>query len=207
MPFLAELAHEVGGHRHRLRRSIIEGPEGVTVALAGGERGVEANANHVDDLVLAEHGLAGEAYVGEKPALVCVDIVLDHELLGLAASYVGLGFVIRHDELDRPAVDAAGLVDAIDRHLRADQSRLAASGRGSGERLERADLVRLRLAEGGLPRGRHQHGGAERARAISDEATACHLAAVPEFIAPIRCCLVVNHCCSSGIGCRFVARY
>ena len=51
-------------------------------------------------------------------------------------------------ELDRPAVDAAGLVDAVDRHLQADQRGLAAGGGRARERLQRADLVGLGLAEG-----------------------------------------------------------
>ncbi len=101
-----------------------------------------------------------------------VDLVLDHQLLGLAAADVGLGFVVRDDELDRPAIDAARLVDAVDRHLDADQGGLAAGRAGARERLQRADLVGLGLAEGGLPRRRHQHGRAQRARArraISDQ--------------------------------------
>ena len=36
-----------------------------------------------------------------------VDLVLVQELLDLAASDVGLGLVVGHDQLDRPAVDAA----------------------------------------------------------------------------------------------------
>ena len=64
-----------------------------------------------------------------------VDLVLDQKLLDLAASDVGLGFVVRHHDLDRPAVDAAGLVDAVDRHLHADQRGLAAGRARARERL------------------------------------------------------------------------
>ena len=36
-----------------------------------------------------------------------VDLVLDQQLLDLAAPDVGLRLVVRHDQLDRPTVDAA----------------------------------------------------------------------------------------------------
>ena len=55
-----------------------------------------------------------------------VDIVLDQQLLDLAAGDVGLGLVVGDHDLDRPAIDAAVLVDAVDRHLQADQRGLAA---------------------------------------------------------------------------------
>ena len=125
-----------------------------------------------------------------------VDLVLHHELLGFAASYVGLGLVVRHDELDRPAVDAAGLVDAVNGHLGADQSRLAARGSGSRQRLQRADLVWLRLPKGASPGGGHQHGRAERSCScapVSDRAAAGNLAAVPEFLPPILRGVLVDH--------------
>ena len=102
-----------------------------------------------------------------KPPCVGVDLVLDHELLGLAAADVGLRLVVGDDQLDRPAVDAARLVDAVDRHLHADQRGLAAGRRRARQRLQRADLVGLGLAEGGPPRRRHQHGRAERAGAAA----------------------------------------
>ncbi len=147
-------------------------------------------------LCLLEHRHAGEADVGEEAADVDVDLVLDHQLLGLAAADVGLGLVVGDDELDRPAIDAARLVDAVDGHLHADQRGLAAGGGRARERLQRADLVGLGLAEGGAPRRRHQHGRAERAgagRAVSDQPAARDLAAVPEFLAPILRFLIVSH--------------
>ncbi len=50
-----------------------------------------------------------------------VDIVFEQQFLDLAARNVGLGLVVRDHDLDRPAVDATVLVDAVDRHLQADQ--------------------------------------------------------------------------------------
>src|SRR5262249_48792847 len=126
-----------------------------------------------------------------------------------AAPDVGLGLVVRHDQLDWPTVDAAGLVDAIDRHLHADQRGLAAGGASTGKRLLGTDLVGLGLAEGGLPRRRHQHGRAERAGrgprvgrpgapgaggAVSDHPAARDLAAVPELLTPILRFRLVSHC-------------
>ena len=83
----------------------------------------------------------------------------------------------------RPLMPPA-LVDAVDRHLQTDQRGLAAGRAGARQRLQRADLVGLGLAEGRLPRRRHQHGRAERARrcAIADHAAARDLAAIPEAV-------------------------
>ena len=48
-----------------------------------------------------------------------VDEILDDELLRLTTSYIGFGLVIRYNEFDRSAVNAARLIDAVDGHLRA----------------------------------------------------------------------------------------
>ncbi len=69
-----------------------------------------------------------------------VNLVLDQELLGLAAADVRLGLVVGDHDLDRPAVDAARLVDAVHRHLQANQRGLAAGGTRAGQRLQRPIL-------------------------------------------------------------------
>src|SRR6516164_1893053 len=141
-------------------------------------------------------GMQARQMLEEAPD-VHVDLVFDQQLLDLAAPDVGLGLVVRHDQLDWPTVDAAGLVDASDRHLHADQRGLAAGGASTGKRLLGTDLVGLGLAEGGLPRRRHQHGRAERAggcRAVSDQPAARDLAAVPELLTPILRFRLVSHC-------------
>jgi len=107
VPLLAHLADQEGRKRHRLSRGVVERPECVPTALAGRDSGVKAHTDHVDDLVLLPDRHAGEAYVRQKATLVDVDFVLDDQLLRLAPSDVGLGLVVRHDELDGPAVDAA----------------------------------------------------------------------------------------------------
>ena len=56
------------------------------------------------------------------------------------------------------------LVDAIDGHLKPDERGLAAGGGGAGQRLQRADLIGLGLAERRAPGRRHQHRCAQRAR-------------------------------------------
>ena len=81
----------------------------------------------------------------------------------------------------------AGLVDAVDRHLHADQGGLAAGRRRARQRLQRAELERLGLPEGVAPRRGHEHRGAERAGAPprhAEEAAPRDLAAVPECPAP-----------------------
>ena len=54
-----------------------------------------------------------------------------------------------------------------------------------GQRLLGADLVGLGGAEGGAPRRRHQHHGADRAAAPADDAAARDLAAVPDVLGPL----------------------
>src|SRR5262249_60226034 len=107
----------------------------------------------------------------------------------------GFGPAVRYDQLDPPTIDAAGLVDAIARHLHAHQCGLAAGSASTGKRLLSANLVGLRLAEGRLPRRRHQHARAERARgrAVSDQPAAGDLAAVPERLTPILRFRLVSH--------------
>ena len=123
-----------------------------------------------------------------------VDLVLDQQLFGLAAADVGFRFVVRDDHLKRPAVDAAGLIDAVDRHLQADHRGLAAERRRARERLQRTDLVRLGLAECGAPWRRHQHGRAQRAAAPADQRAARHLAAVPDVLRPGFVFPFFSHC-------------
>ena len=77
VPFLAELVNEVWREGHRLRRRVVERPKTVLVALRGGQRGVETDADDVDDFEFLEHRHAGEADIGEKTPDMHVDFVLD----------------------------------------------------------------------------------------------------------------------------------
>ncbi len=187
VPLLAHLVDHVRRRRHRLGRRVVERPEDVPAALGLGDRRVQAHADHVDGLGLFEDGHAGQADVGEVAALDEVDLVLEGELLRLTTPDVGLGFVVDHDGLDRPAVHAPALVDALHRHDRADQRRLAAGGGGAGERLHHAHLVGLGLPERLAPRRRHQDGSAQRTgrrRAHAEKRAARRLAAPPELFGP-----------------------
>ena len=187
VPLLAHLVDEVRRDRDGLRRRVVERPEDVAAALARGDRGVEANADHPDRLVLLEDRHARQTDVREVAALGDVHLVLEHELLGLAAAHVGLGLVIGDDQFDRATVHATRVVDPLDRHLGADQRGLAAGRARAGERLEHADLERLGLAEGVAPRRRDQHGRADRAgrrRRERQEFPARRLAAPPHVLRP-----------------------
>ena len=147
-------------------------------------------------LASSNTGMQARQTLERKPPSCASMLSSTTQLLGLAAADVGLGLVVGDDQLDGTAVDAADLVDAVDRHLHADQGGLAAGGRRARERLQRADLVGLGLAEGGAPRRRHQHGGAERAggrRAIAEQPAARDLAAVPEIFGPILLFPILSH--------------
>src|ERR1700747_25356 len=134
----------------------------IAIALGGGQRRVEADTDHVDYLGLLEDRHAGQADIGQKAAHMGVDLIFDSKLLGLAPAYVGLGFVIDHEKLERPAVDAAGLFEGVDGHLQPDQRSLAASSGRPRKRLKRADLIGLFGPESGAPWRWHQHGGSKR---------------------------------------------
>ena len=187
MPLLRDLVDEVRREGHRLRRRVVERPEHVAAALRRRDRRVQAHADHEDRLVVLEHGHAGEADVREVAAFADVDLVIDHELLGLATADVRLRLVVGDDELDGPAVDATGFVDAVRGELRADQRRLAAGGAYAGQRLKHADLERPRLAEGLAPRRGHQHRrahGAGRGCGEAEELAARRLSAPPHVTGP-----------------------
>ena len=164
MPFLAHLVDEIGPERDGLGRRVIVRAEAVAVALAGGDRRVEADADHVDDLVLLVERHAGEADVGQHAADIGVDLVLDQQLLGLAAADIGLQLVVLGDQLDLAAENAAALVDALDGDLQSDQSGLADRGRTAGKRLDAADLVRARCRQGVAQRRRPPPTPARRPR-------------------------------------------
>src|SRR6266850_7046350 len=187
VPLLAHLVDQVRRDRDGLRRRVVERPEDVPAALAGSDRGVQADTDHPDRLVLLEDRHARQADVGEVSTLGDVDLVLEHELLGLATAHVGLRLVVGDDQLDGPAIDATRMIDTLDGHLGADQRGLAAGRAGAGERLEHADLVRLGLTERVTPRRRDQHGradGAGRRRRNRQELPARRLAAPPHVFRP-----------------------
>src|SRR5262249_6309278 len=150
----------------------------------GGQRGVETDADHVDDLGLFPNRHASKTDVGQKAADMHVDIAFLHHLGGLLPRYRRRAFVVDNDQFDRAAVNAAGTVDAVDRHLQSDNYGLAAGGAGAGQRLLRADPERLGGAERGAPRLRHQHHGADRAATPTDQGSARELAAIPDVFSP-----------------------
>src|SRR5262245_6735406 len=187
VPLLAHLVDEVWRDRDSLSGRVVEGPEDEAAALGRRDRGVQANADHPDGPVLLEDRHAGEADVREVAALGDVDLVLEDELLGLAAAHVGFRLVIGDHQLDGPTIDPAGVVDSVDRHLGTHQGGLPAGRRRSGERLENTDLERLGLTERLAPGRRHQHGGAHRTRRGGRETqkpTPGGLAAPPQIFSP-----------------------
>ena len=130
-----------------------------------------------------------------------VDIVLLHHLRSLLAGNGRRAFVVGDDQLDRTAIDAAGGIDAVGRHLQADDGGLAAGGAGARERLLGADFKRLGSAEGGAPRRRHQHHGADRAAAPADQGAARNLAAIPDVFGPFLVLPLLSHRKSSHWSC------
>ena len=112
----------------RLRRRVIVQAEGVAVARRGGERGVEAHRDHVDDLGVLPDRHAGKADIRQEAADMNVDLVVLHHLDGLLPGDGGRALVVDDIEFDRAAVDAAIGIDAVGRHLQTDDRGLAAGG-------------------------------------------------------------------------------
>src|SRR5262249_33026298 len=193
VPLLAHFADQIRRERHRLRGGVIGRTEAIAVAFACRQRRVEAYADDVDDPRLLPDRHALEAYVGEEAADLHVDLDIVDQLLRLAAGDVGLRLIIGDHKLKRPAVDAAGFVDAIDRHRDADQRGLAAGSPGARKRLYGADLVWPGLAESRAPRRRHQYGCAQHAGAPPDQVAAGHLAPVPELACFLVVVLIITH--------------
>src|SRR4029453_12098339 len=141
VPFLAHLVDQVRSDGNGLGRRVVEGPEDVPAALSGCDRGVQADTDHPYGLVLLEDRHAGQADVREVAALGDVNLVLENNILRLAAPDVGRRLVVGDDQLDGASVDAARLVDPLDGHLRADQGGLPARRARAGERLAGGELV------------------------------------------------------------------
>jgi hypothetical protein len=106
--------------RDRLRRRVIVDAEAYAVACRGRQRGVEAYADHVDDVGVVPHRHAGDADVGQEAADMNVDIILLHHLRGLLTGDSRRTFVVGDHQFDRTAVNTAVAVDAVHGHLQAD---------------------------------------------------------------------------------------
>ena len=162
MPLLADLVYQVGRKRHRLRGGEIERPKGIAVAVRGGNRGVETDANHVDDAGAPVFRYARDAYVAHEAALPHVNAVAGKQLAGLADPRSRLALGVLDNQLKRPSIDTARGVDAFGGDLLSNLRHQPTAGGGTGQRLNAAHLYRLFLAEYRTPRRRHQHGSAER---------------------------------------------
>src|SRR6516164_9494078 len=193
VPLLTHVVHKVGCKRNGLRRRIIVHAETNAVALGGGQRRVEADADHVDDLGLFPNRHARETDVGQEAADVDVDITFLHHLCGLLPRYRWRTFIVDNDQFDWAAIDAARIIDAVDRHLQSDNGGLAAGGAGTRQWLFGTDPVGLGGAEGGAPRLRHQHHGADRAAAPADEPPAREPAPIPELFSPLLFSPLLRH--------------
>ena len=159
---LADLVHQVGRKRHRLRRGEIERPKGITVAVRGGDRGVEADADHVDDTGAPVFRYARDAHVAHEAALPHVNAVAGEQLAGLADTRGRLALGVLDNQFKGPSIDTARGVDTFGGDFLSNLRHQAAAGGGTRQRLNAANLDRLFLAEYRAPRRRHQHGSAER---------------------------------------------
>src|SRR5690606_6041268 len=110
---LAEVAGDPRGDGAHLRLHVGDARlHAVAVQLARGD--VIAFAHHViRHLELAGCGCGTHHHVREQRAVYQVHLVLAHELLDHLRAARGVGAVILDNDLDRTAVDAAGLVDEL----------------------------------------------------------------------------------------------
>ena len=147
--------------------------------------GVDLRPEHVLQVLVLEHRRGG-ADVGPHELLLRVDllgqrhavgarvdahdqvdVLLVQQALGLADRDLGLGLRVGDDRGDLVALDAALLVDHVDRDLGADRGGFrAAGGERAGEVVDHADLDLLVLGHGVLDqaRRRQQARGRQRRR-------------------------------------------
>ena len=139
---LAEVAGDPRRHRGDLGAHVGDaGLEDVAVQLAGGD--VVALADHVvGDLELAGGRCRADDDMAEQGAVDDVGLVLAGELADDFSAALGVGAVVLDDDLDRPAVDAAGLVDELDRRIGGLFVPAAIGGADAGAMRLEADLDR-----------------------------------------------------------------
>ena len=103
--------------RHRLDLALHVGDAGLEdVAVELGRGDVVAFADdEIGHLGLAGGGRRADDDMREQRAEDDVGLVLGGELADHLGAAAGIGAVILDDDLDRPAVDAAGIVDRLDR--------------------------------------------------------------------------------------------
>ena len=134
MPSLAHLG-EHRSERNRLRRRVIVNAE--TDAVACHVVNVVSRQTLIMLTMFAsfQTGMQAMTDIGQEAADMNVDIIFLHHLGGLLTGDSRRAFVVGNYQFDRTAVDAAIAVDAVNRHLQADQCGLAAGGAGAGQRL------------------------------------------------------------------------
>src|SRR5262249_42587608 len=132
------------------------------------------------------HAHARQADVREKPALVGIDLVYGHKLLGLPSASLGIRLIVLDDQLYRASVDTSRRIDPAHGEFRADQGHAPRGLRYASQRLDGPELVRSSLAKGFAPRRGHEHPGPNRAggSAQTENAPAGDLALVPEVLGP-----------------------
>ena len=115
--------------------------------MRGGNRGVETDANHVDDAGAPVFRYARDAYVAHEAALSHVNAVAGKQLAGLADTCGRLALGILDNQFKGASVDTARGVNAFGGDFLPNLRHQPTAGGGTGKRLNAANLDRFFLAE------------------------------------------------------------
>ena len=163
---LAGIGGDPRRHRDHLRFDV-GNPRLEDVAVELGRGDVMAFADHVvGDFQLARRRRRADHHMREQRAVDHVGLVLGGELADHFGAALRIGAVILDDDLQRPAVDAAGIVDQLGGGVGGDLVPAAIGGADAGAVRLEADLDRLgarRLRIADEARRQHQAGGGTRA--------------------------------------------
>ena len=159
---LAGIGGDPRRHRDDLRLHVGDpGLEHVAVELGRGD--VVAFADHViGDLQLAGGRRRADHHMREQGAVDHVGLVLGGEFADHLGAALRIGAVILDDDLERAAIDAAGIVDQLGGGVGDDLVPAAIGGADAGAVRLEADLDRLRAGRLRIAheaRRQHQAGG------------------------------------------------
>ncbi len=138
-PALAEALHQFAGDRGGVHRGGVADAVGVPLAVGAGDRVGVAAGHDVQHLLLGGDGHHGVGDTGVHVAQDGVDIVALDQLAGFLDAGAGVVGGVFYQQLNRPAEDAALLVQILDGPFGAFDLAGGEGGQAAGDRIDHAD--------------------------------------------------------------------